>query len=774
MKKIVLILVAFMATAVLYAQVQRNKVVVEISTGTWCTYCPGAAIAADNLITSGANVAVIDYHNGDAYTNAASNARNSYYAITGYPTAHFDGPTNYIGGVACPGGGLSYTSYYNTCYAVQSPLTVDISGTNSGNTYNLVLSVHKVSVVSGSDLRLHVVLTETNIPSSPWPGSGCMTEVNCVERLMAPNESGTTISFASGDMQIVLVSFTKDASWVANKCSVIAFVQDNSTKTIYNGSSVPLNAIPLPIPVNFTSNTTTGCAPVTVNYTDQSTGCNNWQWDFPGGTPSSATTQNPTTTYNTTGTFDATLTAWSTSTYRGNKMVKAGYIVMTALPGTPGTPSGMNQLCSDPANQTYNSSGTADATSYTWDIQPPSAGTLIPSGSSCSVDFVNTYTGTCSLKVKGTNACGDGPWSAPLSITVSTQPGVPGTPTGPALLCLNPSNTDYTTTGASSATSYTWQITPSTAGTISGTWTTGTVDWATTYVGTAQISVQAVNGGCTGPISASLNVNVDNGPGVYTMTGGGTTCASGTGIAVGLDGSQTGINYTMYLNGTATSTVVPGTGAPISFGNQTVAGNYSSDGVNPATTCSNSMNGLVVVLVDPQAPDAPTQPTGEAAPMEGSTSDYTTTGGAYAATYSWAITPASAGTVTGSSTTGTVTWNIFTGSASVKVQGMNSCGAGAWSVEFPVNVLTGIGEAKMQKLVTLYPNPAKGTIRITPLYRMTTDLKVYNTLGSLVIEKDHLTLDGSYQMDISNLLPGIYYFNIITNDTKQIQKVVVE
>jgi PKD repeat protein len=774
MKKIVLLLVAIMATSLLFAQVQRNKVIVEIATGTWCTYCPGAAIAADNLVASGANVATIEYHNNDAFTNAASNARNTYYAVPGYPTAHFDGPTNYVGGVACPGGGLSYTSYYNTCYAVQSPVTIDISGTNTGNTYNLVLSVHKVSAISGTDLRLHVVLTETNIACSPWPGSGCMTEVDFVERLMAPNENGTNLSFTSGDMQIVLVSFTKDASWVNSNCSVIAFVQDNPTKTIFNGSMVPLNSIPLPIPVNFTSNTTTGCAPVTVNYTDQSTGCNNWQWDFPGGTPSSATTQNPTTTYNTTGTYDATLTAWSNTTFRGNKMVKPGYIIMSSLPDVPGTPTGMNQLCSDPANQTYNSSGSANATSYTWDIQPTSAGTLSPSGSSCTVDFNNTYTGTCSLKVKGTNSCGDGPWSTPLSITVSAQPGVPGTPTGPALLCLNPPNTDYTTSGTSPATSYAWQINPSTAGTISGTWTTGTVDWAPTYVGTAQIGVQAINGGCTGPVSAFLMVNVDNGPGVYTMTGGGATCATGSGIAVGLDGSQTGINYTLFMNGSATSNVVPGTGAPISFGNQTVAGNYSAEALNPATTCSNPMNGLVVVTVDPQVPDAPAQPTGEAAPLEGSTTDYTTTGGAYAASYSWAVTPASAGSVTGNSTTGSVTWNIFTGSPSVKVQGINTCGAGSWSTEFPVNVLTGIGDSKMQKLVTLYPNPAKGTIKITPLYRMTTDLKVYNTLGSVVIEKDHLTLDGAYQMDISNLVPGIYYFNIITNDTKQIQKVVVE
>jgi hypothetical protein len=72
-------------------QIQRDKVVVEIGTGTWCTFCPGAAMGADDLVANGHDVAIIENHNGDDYTNAASNARNSYYNIPGYPTAMFDG-----------------------------------------------------------------------------------------------------------------------------------------------------------------------------------------------------------------------------------------------------------------------------------------------------------------------------------------------------------------------------------------------------------------------------------------------------------------------------------------------------------------------------------------------------------------------------------------------------------------------------------------------------------------------------------------------------------
>ena len=33
--------------------VPREMVVMEIGTGTWCTYCPGAAMGADDLLENG-------------------------------------------------------------------------------------------------------------------------------------------------------------------------------------------------------------------------------------------------------------------------------------------------------------------------------------------------------------------------------------------------------------------------------------------------------------------------------------------------------------------------------------------------------------------------------------------------------------------------------------------------------------------------------------------------------------------------------------------------
>lgn len=103
MKKIVLLItcLALLCPAI-YSQVQRDQVVMEIGTGTGCPYCPGAAMGAEDLLEAGCHVAVIEYHNynpsSDPFYNAYAGTRCSYYGITGYPTAFFDGVLSHVGG----------------------------------------------------------------------------------------------------------------------------------------------------------------------------------------------------------------------------------------------------------------------------------------------------------------------------------------------------------------------------------------------------------------------------------------------------------------------------------------------------------------------------------------------------------------------------------------------------------------------------------------------------------------------------------------------------
>jgi hypothetical protein len=81
----------------------------------------------------------------------------------------------------------------------------------------------------------------------------------------------------------------------------------------------------------------------------------------------------------------------------------------------------------------------------------------------------------------------------------------------------------------------------------------------------------------------------------YNVTGGGTIC-SGSPVAVGLNGSTSGIQYKLYLNGTYLTPPVTGTGSAISFGSYSSGGTYTVKGVT-TDGCEVLMNGSAVITL---------------------------------------------------------------------------------------------------------------------------------------------------------------------------------
>lgn len=214
-------------------QIQRDKVLVEIGTGTWCPYCPGAAMGADDLVANGHDVAIIENHNGDAYTHAASNARNSYYSITSYPTAVFDGLTKVPGGSNTVSMYPNYLQKYNQKITVPSSFSIDIQGSSSGLIdFNVDVTVEMVDPYAGSNIRLQCVVTESEIQEY-WQGQ---THLNFVQRMMIPNYNGITLDFSGGNTIQQNYSFSLDPSWVTEHCELVIFLQDNTTKEILNAS----------------------------------------------------------------------------------------------------------------------------------------------------------------------------------------------------------------------------------------------------------------------------------------------------------------------------------------------------------------------------------------------------------------------------------------------------------------------------------------------------------------------------------------------------------
>jgi len=238
MKKLFTFLLLFMIVGLWNAQAQRapldditrNLVLVEIGTGTWCGYCPGAAMAADDLVENGDPVAIVENHNGDAYANTYSNTRNSFYNLTGYPTGIFDGVLSYVGGSHSSSIYGSYIPKVNQRMGVLTPFDIDFTFTDNGNNnFTVSADISKVGDYT-NDVVMHVFITESHIAQN-WQGQ---TELNFVNRLMVPGTSGTPLDFSSGDDIVVEVSFDMNTNWNRDECEIIVAIQDMATKEVMN------------------------------------------------------------------------------------------------------------------------------------------------------------------------------------------------------------------------------------------------------------------------------------------------------------------------------------------------------------------------------------------------------------------------------------------------------------------------------------------------------------------------------------------------------------
>lgn len=771
MKKFSLFILCLLTGIIVTAQqVPRQMVVLEIGTGTWCQYCPGAAMGADDLIANGYNVAVVENHNGDSYANAGSDARNSYYNITGFPTAKFDGTLTYEGGNHTQSLYTTYVPMVNQRNAVLSSFTVDIKGTHTGDTYTITVVINKVAAYTGAGpLKLQLALTESELAVS-WQGQ---TELNYVNRVMVPDYNGSDVSFTSGNMQIYSLTFTKDASWVADHCELVAFLQDNSTKEILQGNKVSLTALQAPMTVNFTANQTNFCGPSSVNFTDQSVGATTWKWEFPGGNPSTSTLQNPVVNYATAGTYNVSLTAANATT--GNKTVKTGYITVRTTPDAPGKPFGPSGLCANPIDQYYFSSASATATSYEWEISPSTAAVLTPSGTSCNVNFDDTFIGQAILKVRGINDCGNSPWSAIQTIDVSEQPGQATQPTGPTSICQGTASSEYTTTSPNPVSGYNWTISPATAGTLVPNWASVTVNWDPTFSGTATITAASYNGSCNGTASTPITVNVLTAPTSYNVTGGGLLCPGSTGVEVGLSNSDNGTVYTLYKDAVATTSTVTGNGSAVTFGPQSGLGTYTVNAANGGT-CTSTMTGQAMITQG-AIPAVPATPNGPTLVYTGATqtTQYSTDIVPMASEYNWAVEPSVAGNFLNTSNNTTIEWNQnYSGTVSVTVKSANECGISVASTSISVVVEMGVGinDPSSANTVQFYPNPASSFICLSQDLPGVSSVKVYDMQGNQVISMPNLPVDK--KINVNTLSSGIYNVSIISDGKLYTSKVIIK
>ncbi len=253
MKNIVNTLLVCLFSVAAYGQ--NRLVLVEHFTQASCGPCATQNPALKTLLDANNTKVValkyqtswpgVDPMNAANPTEAA--ARVQYYNVTGVPNSVMDGS-----GPGSPGT-IVTTSTINNRYNTAAPLNITAShqwtpGYDSIQIGVFVANAGTSTVASGAagSLKLHVAVIEEEVNYPSAPGSNGETNFYQVMRKMVPDASGTTMadSWTAGQTQMFVFKVAAP-SYLANlnKVAVVAFIQDNSNKSVLNASRTTAQTI---------------------------------------------------------------------------------------------------------------------------------------------------------------------------------------------------------------------------------------------------------------------------------------------------------------------------------------------------------------------------------------------------------------------------------------------------------------------------------------------------------------------------------------------------
>ncbi|WP_410507017.1 PKD domain-containing protein [Methanosarcina hadiensis] len=201
-------------------------------------------------------------------------------------------------------------------YNKSGQYTVSLTASNT-NGSNTLTKLRFIAVSSVSDAPV------TNFSASPASGKAPFT----VRFTDQSTGSPTSWKWTFGDGGN---STEKDAVYTYNKSGLYSVTltasNDNGSNVLTKTSYIAVSdALKTPV-ANFSASHTSGKAPLTISFTDESTGSpSSWRWTFGDG--GNSTEQNPVHTYNKSGLYSVALTANNEN--GSNTLARTGYIAIS-------------------------------------------------------------------------------------------------------------------------------------------------------------------------------------------------------------------------------------------------------------------------------------------------------------------------------------------------------------------------------------------------------------------------------------------------------------
>ncbi len=221
-----------------------RKVLFQHFTSASCGPCAASAPAYYGYLKSNLDKVIpISFHGNfnqdimEDHYGAAAAAYAQKYAITGVPTLVISG-NKYKGAPAPPTG---YTNIVNQLASENSPFTINITREQLGITNNITVNLHS-SRKYLNDLNLRVAVVEA-YHHYEEAGTNGEKDFYFINRDMLPDPDGEVFKVNANDSKTFNFSFNLHPEWHPNMIFVVAWVQNDSEKEIYQAASTPIPSL---------------------------------------------------------------------------------------------------------------------------------------------------------------------------------------------------------------------------------------------------------------------------------------------------------------------------------------------------------------------------------------------------------------------------------------------------------------------------------------------------------------------------------------------------
>lgn len=298
---------------------------------------------------------------------------------------------------------------------------------NTAGTYNVTLTAINASGNAVETKTSYIQVKTTPIPGFNFSSNGL------VVTFTNTSSNATSYSWNFGDNTTSTLPNPVHTYAIGGTYTVVlTATNDCGTTTVSKTVTLALPPV-----TAFTAAPTLGCAPLTVQFTNQTTGALSYNWSFPGGTPATSTAVNPSVVFANSGTYTVTLT----STNAGGTSTATQTITVNEGPN-----AGFNLLANGATVNFTNTSSFSNT--YQWNFGDNTTST--------DTDPVHTYTtdGVYIVRLIATGACGIDTFFETITIVTPPIANFTGTPTGGCA----PLTVQFNSTGTANATNYQWQF----------------------------------------------------------------------------------------------------------------------------------------------------------------------------------------------------------------------------------------------------------------------------------------------------------------------------